>query len=278
MNNKSRTLINVIGIPIIVSTILIGDFLFTLFVSSIILLGTKEYVELLKKYSIHPLTVLLYLFQIFLILNSLIFTAKKYHGFDECYSTHFEFIIISFLPVIFIFFGMIVEIFKKSPTPLFNISSTIFGFIWIGIFINSLVYLRYEAGHILTLVIFLSVWTCDTCAFFFGKKFGKTKIMPEISPNKTILGTISGLLGTIIFLLTISYFNFIELNILESFILALITGGISQFGDFFESKLKREVNIKDTSNILSGHGGVLDRFDSLAIIAPLLLLFTYIVK
>ena len=102
--------------------------------------------------------------------------------------------------------------------------------------------------------------------------------MPDVSPNKTVLGSISGLIGSILLLVILSYFRVIELSITQSIILALITGGISQFGDFFESALKRELNIKDTSNILRGHGGVLDRFDSLSIIAPLLLLFIYLIK
>ena len=207
MDNKSRTLINVIGLPIIVITILIGDLLFIMFTSLIILLGTKEYIDLLKKHSIVPSTVLLNLFQLFLIILSVFYSfaiglSEYISAVPRDYSeTTIRMILVSFsLPIILLFFLMIQEIFKKSSQSLFNISCTIFGYIWIGVFINSLVYTRYMAGSNLMLIIFLSVWTCDTCAFFFGKKFGKTKIMPEISPNKTILGTISGLLGTIIFL------------------------------------------------------------------------------
>ena len=285
MNNKSRTLINVIGLPIIVSTILIGDLLFILFAGLIILLGTKEYIDLLKKHSIIASSALLYLFQIFLIVLSVYYSFTiglseninalpiDYNGFT------IDIILVSFsMPIVLLFFLMIQEIFKKSSKSLSNISCTIFGFIWIGVFINSLVFTRYMAGPILMLVIFLSLWACDTFAFFFGKKFGKTKIMPDVSPNKTVLGSVCGLSGSILILLILSYFKIIELNLFESFILGLITGGFSQFGDFFESKLKREINIKDTSNILSGHGGVLDRFDSLMIISPLLLFFVYIVK
>ena len=285
MNNKSRTLINVIGLPIIVPTILIGDLLFILFVGLIVLLGTKEYIDLLKKHSILASSTLLYLFQFFLIILSI------YHSFAVGLSEYISslpkdytrftihIILISFsMPVVLLFFLMIQEIFKKSSKSLSNISCTIFGFIWIGVFINSLVFTRYMAGPILMLVIFLSLWACDTFAFFFGKKFGKTKIMPDVSPNKTVLGSVCGLFGSILILLILSYFKIIELNLFESFILGLITGGLSQFGDFFESKLKREINIKDTSNILSAHGGVLDRFDSLMIISPLLLFFVYIVK
>ena len=285
MNNKSRTLINVIGLPIIVSTILIGDLLFILFAGLIILLGTKEYIDLLKKHSIIASSALLYLFQIFLIILSVYYSFTiglseninalpiDYNGFT------IDIILVSFsMPIVLLFFLMIQEIFKKSSKSLSNISCTIFGFIWIGVFINSLVFTRYMAGPILMLVIFLSLWACDTFAFFFGKKFGKTKIMPDVSPNKTVLGSVCGLFGSILILLILSYFKIIELNLFESFTLGLITGGLSQFGDFFESKLKREINIKDTSNILSGHGGVLDRFDSLMIISPLLLLFVYLVK
>jgi len=280
MNNKSRTLINIIGLPIIVSSILVGGFLFNLFIALIIILGTKEYIDLLKKHSIVPLTTLLYTFQIILILSSFSFIFKVNLDWNQglSLSSHFNFVATCFLVFIFTFFSMIIEVFKKTSSPLLNISSSIFGFIWIGIFLNSLVYLRYEAGHILTLVIFLSLWSCDTFAFYFGKKFGKTKIMPTVSPNKTVLGSVCGLCGSILILLISFHFKIIELSLFDSLILGLITGGVSQFGDFFESKLKREVNIKDTSNILRGHGGILDRFDSLMIISPIILMFLYFVK
>ncbi|MBS82552.1 MAG: hypothetical protein CMD65_00260 [Gammaproteobacteria bacterium] len=274
MNNKSRTLINIIGLPLIISSILLGGYYFGVFIFLVIILGTKEYIDLLNKHSINPSSRLLYFGQLILILLSLF-----YLGLDSMFGkVKIILPVMLITPLLISFIAMIMEIFKKSSTPLFNISTTVFGFIWVGVFINSLIFLRQEAGAILTLVIFLSLWTCDTFAFFFGKHFGKTKIMPDVSPNKTVLGSISGLIGSILLLVILSYFSVIELSITQSFILALITGGISQFGDFFESALKRELNIKDTSNILRGHGGVLDRFDSLSIIAPLLLLFIHLIK
>ena len=84
--------------------------------------------------------------------------------------------------------------------------------------------------------------------------------------------------GAILFLMILSYFKFLDLSIFQSICVGIITGGISQFGDFFESALKRSANIKDTSNILRGHGGILDRFDSLFISAPLLLFSIMIIK
>ena len=281
MNNKSRTLVNIIGVPLILGSIYIGGYLFVSLISVIIILGTIEYNKLLNKSSAKPSMGLLMFSQILLILSSFsaIYIYQDIASFNT--SPHYEiasifsiYILGYFLYLLlFTIVAMIIEVFKKSNTPILNISSTIFGFIWIGIFINSLIYFRFFAGEKLTLVTFISLWVCDTFAFFFGKNFGKRKIMPEVSPNKTVVGTLSGLFGSILFLIIISYTGIVSISIKNALILGLITGGVSQFGDFFESKLKREVNIKDTSNILSGHGGILDRFDSLAIISPLLLLF-----
>jgi len=276
MNNKksSRTMINIIGLPFMVSMILLGGYFFAFFIHIVIYLGFREYVDILKKHSLSPSVWLFYLGQFLLCIFS-------FNVINSSFDAEYWFYLQSgtlYILIIMIVFFMINEIFKKSSKPLYNVSTSLFGFIWIGFFINSLIFLRLDIGAILTLVVFISLWMCDTCAFFFGKHFGKSKIMASVSPNKTILGSVSGLLGSIIFLLFLSYMNYIELNYIESFLLGLITGGISQFGDFFESLLKRELNIKDTSDILRGHGGVLDRFDSLSIISPLLLYFFYLIK
>jgi len=267
-------MINIIGLPFMVSMILLGGYFFAFFIHIVIYLGFREYVDILKKHSLSPSVWLFYLGQFLLCIFS-------FNVINSSFDVEYWFYLQSgtlYILIIMIVFFMINEIFKKSSKPLYNVSTSLFGFIWIGFFINSLIFLRLDIGAILTLVVFISLWMCDTCAFFFGKHFGKSKIMPSVSPNKTILGSVSGLLGSIIFLLFLSYMNYIELNYVESFLLGLITGGISQFGDFFESLLKRELNIKDTSDILRGHGGVLDRFDSLSIISPLLLYFFYLIK
>ena len=282
MNNKSRTLVNILGIPLIVGSIYLGGYLFTSLIAAIIILGTIEYNNLLKKKSATPSFTLLIIGQLLLIIGSYSFTY--YSNLSQIPISNIKSHFVEYSDTLFWYFilftivSMVYEVFRKKNTPLLNISSNIFGFVWIGLFINSLVYVRLIAGAELTLVMFFSLWICDTFAFFFGKNFGKRKIMPEISPNKTVVGTISGLIGSIMFIMMLAHFSVINLSLISALILGLITGGISQFGDFFESLLKREVNIKDTSNILSGHGGILDRFDSLAIISPLLLLFVYIVR
>ncbi len=178
---------------------------------------------------------------------------------------------------------MIVEIFRKKETPLLNISILVFSFVWLGLMLGSLSELRNlpDIGFKITLALFLSVWICDTGAFLFGKKFGKKKILPDISPNKTWVGTIAGFISSMIFLLILNQSGYFPdiFSLVDVVVLGLITGIFGQFGDWAESLLKREAGVKDTSNILAGHGGILDRFDSLTFAAPLALIYcTYFIK
>ena len=159
----------------------------------------------------------------------------------------------------------------------------ILGILWISsIFFFLLIYDSINISKFFILLIFISVWVTDSMAFVMGKKFGKKKIFPNISPNKTWVGSISGLLFSILFLLLI-YFNFDIVIIKDSngniltttniwpanfqtidiILLGFITGFFSQFGDFLESYFKRKLNVKDSSKLLLGHGGFLDRFDSM---------------
>ena len=95
--------------------------------------------------------------------------------------------------------------------------------------------------------------------------------MPKVSPNKTWVGTVAGLLGSMFLMVVFYQFNYFsdKLTLLDLLSLGFIGGFFGQLGDFSESLLKREANIKDTSQLLRGHGGILDRFDSLAFAAPI---------
>ena len=130
----------------------------------------------------------------------------------------------------------------------------------------------------LTLVMFLSIWICDTLAFVVGSKFGEKKILPSISPKKTWVGTIAGFLSVLIFNFLLFKFDvFAQLNYNFTFLdvlnFGIIFGIIGQFGDFFESLIKRQVGVKDSGFLLQGHGGVLDRMDSLILASPCFYLY-----
>jgi len=136
----------------------------------------------------------------------------------------------------------------------------------IGITINN----KYEASLILGFLIIL--WSSDTFAYLTGRAFGKTPLAPKISPKKTWEGSIGGAICT----MGISYVLFMtmgQLNLMEWFGFALIIIVFGTMGDLIESRFKRVLGVKDSGNILPGHGGILDRFDSLLFAAPFVLVF-----
>lgn len=121
------------------------------------------------------------------------------------------------------------------------------------------------------------IWSNDTGAYLVGRKIGKRKLFPSVSPNKTWEGT----LGGIFFTLIISYFislYFDKINLVNWLSIALIVSVFGTLGDLVESKLKREANIKDSGKIMPGHGGILDRFDSLLISMPIVYLYLSMIE
>ena len=114
-------------------------------------------------------------------------------------------------------------------------------------------------------------------AYFAGTLFGKHKLIERLSPKKTIEGSIGGIIGSFLFTILFVYVFKIEHSILI-YIFAIIVSALSQIGDLFASHIKRNVGIKDYSHILKAHGGIMDRFDSLLLIAPLIYLLDYLMR
>jgi len=118
------------------------------------------------------------------------------------------------------------------------------------------------------LIIIVMVWLADIGAYFSGKKFGRTKIVKNISPGKTFEGLLGGFLSNIIFTSFLYIYGF--LNIFDGILLAFLVIALSLYGDIYESFLKRMAKIKDSSNLIPGHGGFLDRLDSFCPTIPIL--------
>ncbi|ORU91228.1 MAG: phosphatidate cytidylyltransferase [Cycloclasticus sp. symbiont of Poecilosclerida sp. N] len=128
----------------------------------------------------------------------------------------------------------------------------------------------YEQGVALLMYLLLLVWAADSGAYFAGHFFGKNKLSPVISPSKSIEGVIGGLLTCLVFAFAGGPFLIAEDRFLF-IVLSLFVAFVSVYGDLFESLMKRRVNFKDSGSILPGHGGVLDRIDSLIAAAPVFL-------
>jgi len=260
-NKKSRTLVNLIGVPALLFVMWQGGYWFTGLVTVLILLGALELSDLARQQKGNPLTWLLMIGILGLI------SANVYVGVLDR---------ISILMVVGLF-SLCIEIFRGEAKPLLNMATINFGMIWLGLLLGSIISVRLipEHGFIITVTMFVSVWICDTFAFIVGSKFGKTKVLPLVSPKKSWEGSLSGLVGAILFMMIMYYEGAFSgwLSMVDVIVIGIITGGLSQLGDFAESLIKREAGVKDTSDYLQGHGGILDRFDSLAIAAPLTYLY-----
>jgi len=164
----------------------------------------------------------------------------------------------------------------NNKTTIKDISITLFGTIYIAVFLMFIPLIRgSENGRLLIWYVFFAAWMTDTFAYLIGMKFGKHKFS-QISPKKSIEGCIAGTVGATIVILIYTYIcnTYWGLNMNYAYItvVAIILSIIGQIGDLAASSIKRYVGIKDFSNLIPGHGGMLDRFDSVIFIAP----FAYI--
>ncbi len=130
-----------------------------------------------------------------------------------------------------------------------------------------------ENGLWNTFAIFVGAWITDTCAYFAGRAFGRHKLAPVISPKKTVEGAVGGAVGAALLMcvygLLVGRFTGLAANLPHLLALGLLCGVVSQLGDLAASAVKREYGLKDYGRIMPGHGGVMDRFDSVLFVAPL---------
>ena len=182
------------------------------------------------------------------------------------------------IPLLLVVF--VSPLFSKKKEYLKSFAITIGGLIYIALpfsLINFIVFNEVSGIRVfypwILAGIFFILWTYDSMAYIIGSMFGKHKIAASISPAKSW----EGLVGGTVFALIIGILNavlFQEIDMLNWIIIALLTVSFGTFGDFFESMIKRETGIKDSGNILPGHGGLLDRFDSLLFVVPVI--FTWL--
>lgn len=178
---------------------------------------------------------------------------------------------------------MVLELTRRDGTKaIFHISTTVLGVIYVSFLASHIVMLRelpvsagleYAMGASFVFLVFVVTWACDTGAYTFGTFFGRRRLLPRVSENKTVEGAVGGLvcaLGAAV----VAKYTFAEfLNVWQALILGAIAGIAGQLGDLVESMIKRDAEFKDASGTIPGHGGVLDRFDSLLFTSPLIYYF-----
>jgi len=257
-----RILTALVGIPVVFLCIYYGGISFFLMFFAVITFAVSEYFNICKKYN--PLNIL------GIVLASLFYLSLYFNFYVQ------EFIIVS----IFIIF--LVYMFKNKIN---NISSeiavTCFGVFFIPWTLYHMVLIRDIPDYGMKYIIFLfvNIWLLDTGAYFVGKKFGKHKLAKNISPKKTIEGAVTGVVtGIIVSVLCRFIFMKDIISVTDAVIFAIVISVIGQFSDLAESLFKRDSNIKDSGNILPGHGGMLDRFDSYLFAAPFFYYLLILIK
>lgn len=170
---------------------------------------------------------------------------------------------------------LIVYVFTFPKYHARQIMATIFSYMYAPVMLAFIYLTRsLENGVYLVWLIFISSWICDTCAYLVGKSIGKHKMTPRLSPKKSIEGAIGGVVGAAVvgYLYGLILQNMGMMEVSNLFMYAVIAGAgavISQIGDLAASAIKRNYDIKDYGHLIPGHGGILDRFDSVIFTAPI---------
>ena len=257
----------IVGIALVIILIIPSKLITGILIALIALVAMDEYLKAISKIS-KPVKWLAYLSCV--IVATINFIPRE----------HLIEVFLYFVPTtILILFAHVIATDMKIAFK--DIAYTFFGIVYIPIFLMFLSLVNgMEHGKILLGYIFIAAWGTDTCAYYLGLKFGKHKFS-KVSPKKSIEGCIAGTLGATILMLiyTVILNKFYAFNF--SYIIIAISGIVlslvGQLGDFSASSIKRYVDIKDFSNLLPGHGGMLDRIDSVLFIAPFAyMLFTII--
>ena len=251
---KTRVFTAFTGIPVLIFFTYIGGYWYGLMFLIIAFIGFKEYLFMIIKKERKTLELCLACF--FFPLSFLIFSLENILAVAGLW----VFIFTSFclLPV---FFNAKIS-YQESML-------TFWGILYTGGLASFLLAIRFlPGGFLLTVFLFLMVWSEDTLAYFVGSLWGKIPLSPQISPKKTLEGTIAGITGSSALGVLLSYHFLGQHSLFNGFLLGLGVGITATLGDLNQSALKRSAGAKDSGNLLPGHGGILDRFDSLFFAAP----------
>ena len=170
--------------------------------------------------------------------------------------------------IIFGLFLVCIAYMLKGKKNIIDVSITFSGIFYVAIFFDFVVLTKngFGKGDIYVWLIFIISFCTDVFAYFTGYFFGKHKLIPLVSPKKTIEGSIGGILGSTVGCMILGHFFGMEM--IHMVVIGLVGSIIAQFGDLFASSIKRYVGIKDYGKLIPGHGGILDRFDSVILVAP----------
>lgn len=283
MNNlQLRIIVAAVGIPLVFGVIWLGGWWFACVVFLLSAVALHEYYTLASAKGVQPNVMLGMLF-------GLVIQVSVAIAFIQAS----VFTVFGFVNLTLLFVGigalgtLAVELFRAKEHAFLNTAVTITGVVYVSLSMTSLIVLRNLHWHLvagtisdygaaLLITLLCSIWACDSAAYFVGLAVGRHKLFPRVSPGKSWEGAVAG------FVFCTLAFWLLSLALMPNLPMAIalgagaIVGVVGQIGDLAESLLKRDAGVKDSSTLIPGHGGALDRFDSILFAGPVLLLYLYL--
>lgn len=271
-NLVQRIIVAVIAIPAVVGIIWVGGWLLAATLALLGVLGTREIYDFARRQGIEPLERTGLLAAAGFPLLAYWAKGSELHWAEPTL----------YLGALWLMAVLVIAMLRRGPTgrPLTSVAVTVFGCLYASGLLSFLIAIRHggqaasrPAGYmLLTLFPLVITWICDTAAMAVGSGVGGPKLAPVLSPKKTYAGAVGGTLGGVItalalgkFVLTRYGWNFSAGQLL---LFGVVVSAVGQIGDVAESLFKREAGLKDSSTLIPGHGGVLDRLDSLYFVIP----------
>ena len=255
---RTRLLSGIVLVIVLVVTVGYGNELLFAVVGAVSLIGLKE------------------LYQVVGVQNKMLgmtgyLAVLFYYGL--LWAGHMEYV--TMLAILFLVLLMAVYVFTFPEFKAEQVMTVFFGFFYVAVMLSYVYQTRMlPEGHVVVWLIFLSSWGCDTCAYCVGVLLGRHKMAPKLSPKKSVEGGIGGITGAALlgalFALAMNQWGGAAVNPMHYVVICAAGGAISQIGDLAASAIKRNHDIKDYGKLIPGHGGILDRFDSVIFTAPVI--------
>lgn len=251
-----RVISGVIGIPILIGIVYYGGLTLFLSVMAVCLMGLREFYQAVAVKEIKTINLVGYI-------SAIMILSSFYYAFSVNYLL---------FTIVLTFLLLSIIILLNTKYTVLDGTITFIGIIYVALFLGHVILISRTSNSIAIWLVFITAFGTDTFAYFSGYFFGKRKLCPHISPKKTVEGAIGGMIGTIVFSGVFGYI-FLRDHLTAVLLIGFVGSIFSQAGDLTASLIKRRVGIKDFGNIMPGHGGVLDRFDSIIFTAPVVYYF-----
>jgi len=254
---RQRVLSAALFLPVLFASIWFGDPWFSIVVAVVAVLGVLEFYAMVSQRGWRPLTFFGTLWTLFFIFNAY---------YAQSYTSESTYLLVTLaLVTSAVALSLLWVLFRRSSGEgmMTGWASSLAGMFYMGWLLSYWVLIMNSYGRDWVLLALFSTFAVDTTAYFVGRAFGRHKMAPTISPGKTWEGAVGGLVGALAAVVVLALLLDIDISYPEMIALGFIIGIFAQLGDLAESKLKRSMGVKEAGNLIPGHGGILDRLDSI---------------